>query len=77
MAKKQRTYDMEYKIQAVKLAKELGGAKAVAEFGIPENTIYNMDKGCQRGKTGYRFRPTHPGNLQESCSGAGNVAQAG
>ncbi len=28
MAKKQRKYDMEYKIQAVKLAKELGGAKA-------------------------------------------------
>ncbi len=25
MAKKQRKYDMEYKIQAVKLAKELGG----------------------------------------------------
>ena len=31
MAKKQRTYDMEYKIQAVKLAKELGGAKAAAD----------------------------------------------
>ncbi len=28
MAKKQRKYDMEYKIQAVKLAKELGGAKS-------------------------------------------------
>ncbi len=28
MAKKQRKYDMEYKIQAVKLAKEIGGAKA-------------------------------------------------
>jgi len=27
MAKKQRKYDMEYKIQAVKLAKEIGGAK--------------------------------------------------
>ncbi len=31
MAKKQRKYDMEYKIQAVKLAKELGGAKAARE----------------------------------------------
>ena len=40
MAKKQRKYDMEYKIQAVKLAKELGGAKAAAGLGIPENTMY-------------------------------------
>lgn len=34
MAKKQRKYDVEFKIQAVKLAKEIGGAKAVAELGI-------------------------------------------
>ena len=34
MAKKQRKYDMEYKIQAVKSAKELGGAKAAAELGM-------------------------------------------
>ena len=39
MAKKQRKYDMEYKIQAVKLAKEISGAKAAAELGIPENTL--------------------------------------
>lgn len=39
MAKTQRKYDMEYKIQAVKPAKELGGAKAAAELGIPENTM--------------------------------------
>lgn len=40
MEKQQRKYDMEYKIQAVKLAKEIGGAKAAAELGIPENTLY-------------------------------------
>ena len=34
MAKKQRKYDMEYKAKAVKLAKELGGAKAAAELGM-------------------------------------------
>ena len=34
MAKKQRKYDMEYKVQAVKLAKALGGAKAAAELGM-------------------------------------------
>lgn len=28
MAQKQRKYDMEYKIQAVKLAKEIGGRKS-------------------------------------------------
>ena len=45
MAKKQRKYDMEYKIQAVKLAKELGGAKAASELGIPENTIFPAKDG--------------------------------
>ena len=34
MAKKQRRYDMEYKIQVVKLAKEIGSEKAAAELGI-------------------------------------------
>ena len=47
MAKKQRNYDMEYKIQAVKLAKEIGGAKAAAELGIPENTLYAWMKAAR------------------------------
>ena len=47
MAKKQRKYDMEYKIQAVKLAKELGGAKAAAKLDIPENTIYAWTKAAR------------------------------
>ena len=50
MAKKQRKYDMEYKIQAVKLAKELGGAKAAAELGIPENTIYAWTTAAREGR---------------------------
>lgn len=33
-----RKYDYEYKVQAVKLAKEIGGAKAAKELGIPEGT---------------------------------------
>lgn len=37
MAKKQRKYDMEFKIQAVKLAKEIGVAKAVAELGVTKD----------------------------------------
>ena len=50
MAKKQRKYDMEYKIQAVKLAKEIGGAKAAAELGIPENTMYAWTKAAREGR---------------------------
>jgi ISMsm1, transposase orfA len=35
-----RQYDQEYKIQAVKLAKKIGQAKAARELGIPKNTLY-------------------------------------
>lgn len=50
MSKKQQKYDMEYKIQAVKLAKEIGGAKAAAELGIPENTMYTWTKAAREGR---------------------------
>ena len=40
MARNQRTYDSEYKAQAVKLAQEIGGHKAASELGIPDGTIY-------------------------------------
>ena len=36
-----RKYDHEYKVQAVKLAKEIGQAKAAKEQGIPKNTMYS------------------------------------
>ena len=32
-------YDHEYKVQAVKLGKEIGQAKAARELGIPKNTL--------------------------------------
>ena len=32
MARSQRKYDHEYKVQAVKLAKEIGGAKAAVDM---------------------------------------------
>lgn len=41
---------MEYKIQAIKLAKELGSAKAAAELGIPENTMYAWTKAAREGR---------------------------
>ena len=35
-----RQYDHEFRVQAVKLAKEIGQSKAAAELGIPKNTLY-------------------------------------
>ena len=35
-----RQYDHEYKVQAVKLAKEIGQAKTAKELGVPRNTLY-------------------------------------
>ena len=35
-----RQYNHEYKVQAVKLAKEIGQAKAAKELGVPRNTLY-------------------------------------
>ena len=37
---KQRAYNKEYKVQAVKLAHEIGSTKAANELGIPINTLY-------------------------------------
>ena len=53
MARSQRKYDHEYKVQAVKLAKEIGGAKAAKELGIPEGTIHTWLKAVRTGHTGY------------------------
>lgn len=36
-----RQYDQEYKVQAVRLAKEIGLAKAAKELGVPRNTLYS------------------------------------
>ena len=40
MSRTQRKYDHGYKVQAVKLAREIGGAKAAKELGIPEAVSY-------------------------------------
>ena len=50
MARKQKKYDREYKIQAVKLSKEIGGAKAAAELGIPVDTLYGWQKAVREGR---------------------------
>ena len=49
MARSQRKYDHEYKVQAVKLAREIGGAKAAKELGVPEGTIHTWLKAARSG----------------------------
>ena len=44
-----RQYDNEFKVQAVKLAKEIGQAKAARELGIPKNTLYTWMKANRLG----------------------------
>jgi len=50
MERNQRTYDNEYKAQAVKLAQEIGGHKAAAELGVPDGTIYSWLKAFKEGR---------------------------
>ncbi len=49
MSRTQRKYDHEYKVQAVKLARETGGTKAAKELGIPEGTIHTWLKAVRAG----------------------------
>ena len=58
---KQRAYNKEYKVQAVKLAHEIGSTKAANELGIPINA------GSKAGKVGSRCRYTDTTNRHESC----------
>ena len=44
MAQNQKSYDHEFKAQAVKLAQEIGGHKAANELGIPKGTMYTWIK---------------------------------
>jgi len=50
MGGKQKKYDREYKIQAVKLSKEIGDAKAAAELGIPVDTLYGWQRAVREGR---------------------------
>lgn len=47
--KMSRTYEKGYKVEAVKLAREIGGAKTAKELGIPEGTIYTWVKAARSG----------------------------
>ena len=51
MAREQRRYDQEYKVQAVKLAEELGSAvKAANELGIPKDTLHGWIQAVRKGR---------------------------
>ena len=50
MARNQRKYDLEYKIQAVKLSKEIGSSKAAAELGMPVDTLYGWVQAAKEGR---------------------------
>ena len=52
MAQGQRKYEKEYKVQAVKLAKESGAGKAAKELGIPVDTVYGWQKAVREGRLG-------------------------
>ena len=46
----QKSYDNEFKAQAVKLAQEIGGHKAAKELGIPKGTLYTWIKAFKEGR---------------------------
>ena len=50
MAQGQKKYEREYKVQAVKLAKEIGASKAAKELGIPVDTLYGWQKAVREGR---------------------------
>lgn len=50
MANTGRKYDHDYKIQAIKLAEEMGStARAAVELGIPKDTLYGWVKAVKKG----------------------------
>ncbi len=49
MAEK-KIYDKEYKIQAVKLGREIGLSKAARELGINTDTLYGWNKAAREGR---------------------------
>ena len=50
MARNQRKYNTEYKVQAVKLSNEIGASKAAVELRIPIDTLYGWVKAAKEGR---------------------------
>jgi transposase len=47
---KRKHYDNAFKVQTVKLAREIGQSKACNEINLPENTIYGWMHAYRQGK---------------------------
>ncbi len=45
-----KTYDNEYKVQAVKLGRERGISKAAKELGVNPDTLYGWNKAAKEGR---------------------------
>ena len=50
MGKTQRKYEKEYKVEAVKLAKEIGTDKAAKELVVPKGTLSGWLKAVREGR---------------------------
>ena len=61
MARNQRKYTTEYKVQAVKLSNEIGSSKAAVELGIPVDTLYGWVRAVKEGRFGAGQRSRLPG----------------
>ena len=63
-----RSYTQEYKVEAIKLARQIGGTKAAFELGIPEGTLSSWLYNARRGviDTGKGTQTPHSGLTQAS-----------
>ena len=66
MARNQRKYNTEYKVQAVKLSNEIGSSKAEVELGIPVDTLYRWVKAAKEGRLELSRRSAYTANRNES-----------
>ena len=62
-----KIYDKEYKVQAVKLGREVGFSKAAEELGIPTDTIYGWNKAAKAGRL--RTRTANTSDCKNTCRG--------
>ena len=77
MARNQRKYNTEYKVQAVKLSNEIGSSKAAVELGIPVDTLYGWVRAVKEGRLDIGGGAHTPQTANESGRGIEYPAQAG
>ena len=76
MRQEQRKYEKEYKIQAVKLLKEIGARKTAAELGVPLHPVW-MAESSTGGEAGGRAWHEDTRRSNEPGRGTGGSTQAG